>query len=304
MDISYNTEKLPTTSSGYTSSHHKAQRRLKLLHELEDRKLQLNHDRLAKAQNKVCRQLDLQRLQFTRRFSESSFNPSLLTEELSPKLSTVDSTTSDNKRIRQRKQNSFTTEGHNPPPPRRRLRSHEDLEEDSLDYPPFWLRLRSLGVPSDEDIFLAALACKSMNINEKHKLDCDDVFEPVSHLTDGSRTSRGNQITSSTQRSSSVTGVYEASDNKLLSAKGLKRSASLENKKPDWLLALCQMKREKLSRLNCNTQEEIAALVSGNKFYDSKRCHVFNVKYRPRNYRLIKSHRHTVVGMTNEFTRI
>ncbi|CAH8848907.1 unnamed protein product [Trichobilharzia szidati] len=301
MEASYNTEKLSTTSSGYASSQQKA-RRLKILHELEDRKLQLNHDRLAKAQNKVCRQLDFQRLQFTRRFSETSFNPSLL-EELSPKLSTVESTTSDIKRIRQRKQNSFSIEGYNPPaPPRRRLRSHEDLEKDSLDYP-FWLRLRSLGVPSDEDTFLAALACKNMNINEKHKLDCDDVFEPVPHVTDGSRTSRGNQIDSSTQRSSSVTGVYEASE-KLLSAKALKRSASLENKKPDWLLALCQMKREKLSRLNCNTQEEIAALVSGNKFYDSKRCHVFNVKYRPRNYRLIKSHRHTVVGMTNEFTQI
>ncbi|CAH8533013.1 unnamed protein product [Heterobilharzia americana] len=192
------------------------------------------------------------------------------------------------------KQNSMDLEIHNS---RRRLRSHEDIEE-NLDYP-FWLRLRSLGVPSDEDTLLAALTCKNMNIDEKSKPDCDDVFGSTSKLLNTNQTSTEIQMNPKKQRSSSVTEADETFEH-LLNSRRIKRSISLEDKKPDWLLALYQMKQEKLSHLNSSSKEEIAALVSGNKFYNSKRSHLLNVKYQPRNYRLIRSHRHTVVGMTNE----
>ncbi|KAK4471755.1 hypothetical protein MN116_005154 [Schistosoma mekongi] len=309
MDISTNNsekcQSVLSPTSSYASNQHKV-KRLKILQELEDRKLQLNRDRLAKAQIKVCRQLDFQRLQFTRRFSESNFNISL--EELSPKsvmiTTATENMTVDMRRMKQIRQNSIHTDAGNS---NRRLHSQENCEKDSSDQP-FWLRLRSLGVPSDEDTLLAALACKNMNIDDKEKPvddnDEDDVFESIPTPSNQSRNLTAVPINAQKQRSLSVTGADETFENLLSNTKRIKRSLSLEDKKPDWLLALNQMKREKSLRSDSNNKEEITALVRGNKFYGAKRPNVLTVKYQPRNDRLIKSHRHTVVGITHEFTPI
>ncbi|CAH8496603.1 unnamed protein product [Schistosoma turkestanicum] len=319
MDNSNNSEKYQTIS---TSNHQKA-KRLKILQELEDRKLQLNHNRLSKEQNKICKQLDFQRSQFTRRFSESNFN--LSNEELSPKLSKkIENVTFDSKKLKQLKhQHSLLTDENLKS--YCRLYSHDDNNNHDDDIgktstnQPFWLRLRSLGVPSDEDTLLAALTCKNMNIDEKEAPDVDDaeddVFESVSKPSIVNRHSTG-RISRNLlkQRSTSLTGADETFENLLNNnnnisnntnnEKRIKRSLSLEDKKPDWLLALNRMKREKLSRLNSNAQEEITALVSGNKFYGTKRPNVLTVKYQSRKDRLMKSHRHTVVGITHEFAPI
>ncbi|CAH8496594.1 unnamed protein product [Schistosoma turkestanicum] len=305
MDNSNNSEKYQTIS---TSNHQKA-KRLKILQELEDRKLQLNHNRLSKEQNKICKQLDFQRSQFTRRFSESNFN--LSNEELSPKLSKkIENVTFDSKKLKQLKhQHSLLTDENLKS--YCRLYSHDDNNNHDDDIgktstnQPFWLRLRSLGVPSDEDTLLAALTCKNMNIDEKEAPDVDDAEDDEEY-----------QEIYLKQRSTSLTGadltfenLLNNNNNNNISSetnneKRIKRSLSLEDKKPDWLLALNRMKREKLSRLNSNAQEEITALVSGNKFYGTKRPNVLTVKYQSRKDRLMKSHRHTVVGITHEFAPI
>ncbi|CAI2728927.1 unnamed protein product [Schistosoma spindalis] len=310
-----------TTTSSYTSNQHKV-KRLKILQEIEDRKLQLNYNRLMKEQNKICRQLDIQRLQLTRRFSETNFNLSF--DELTCKLLKNDNIILDFKKCKQIKQQS-------PPPPQQQqhsitmndrvhssyynLNSQDNTHNNDYLNQPFWLRLRSLGLPSDEDTLLAALTFKNMNINEKLEtnLNEDDVFESIykpSTINDPltGRISRNIQK----QRSSSVTGADEILKNVLNNnnnnsnnnnnTKRIKRSLSLEEKKPNWLLTLNQMKREKLSRTNSNIQEEITALFKGNKFYGNKRSNVITIKYQSRNDRLIKSHRHTIVGITHEFT--
>ncbi|CAH8543254.1 hypothetical protein MS3_00005073 [Schistosoma haematobium] len=308
-----------TPSLSYTSNQHKI-KRLKILQEIEDRKFQLNYNRLMKEQNKICKQLDIQRLQFTRRFSETNFNLSF--DELPCKLLKNDNIILDVKKFKQQpppqqqppspqQQHSITINDH--------VHSYYDLnsqdnihDNDHLNQP-FWLRLRSLGVPSDEDTLLAALTCKNMNIDNKLESNHneDDVFE-----SNCKPSIINNQLTRrisrniEKQRSSSVTGADEILKNVLTNnnnnnnnIKRIKRSLSLEEKKPNWLVTLNQMKRDKLSRTNSNKQEEITALFKGNKFYgNNKRSNVLTIKYQPCNDRLIKSHRHTIVGITHEFT--
>ncbi|CAH8526184.1 unnamed protein product [Schistosoma intercalatum] len=304
------------SSSSYTSNQHKI-KRLKILQEIEDRKFQLNYNRLMKEQNKICKQLDIQRLQFTRRFSETNFNLSF--DELPCKLLKNDNIILDVKKFKQQpppsqqqlpspqQQHSITINDH--------VHSYYDLNsQDNIhdnDYlnQPFWLRLRSLGVPSDEDTLLAALTCKNMNIDNKLESNHneDDVFESncKSSIINNQLTRRISRNIEK-QRSSSVTGADEILKNVLTNnnnIRRIKRSLSLEEKTPNWLVTLNQMKRDKLSRTNSNKQEEITALFKGNKFYgNNKRSNVLTIKYQSRNDRLIKSHRHTIVGITHEFT--
>ncbi|CAH8537750.1 unnamed protein product [Schistosoma curassoni] len=300
-----------SSSSSYTSNQHKI-KRLKILQEIEDRKFQLNYNRLMKEQNKICKQLDIQRLQFTRRFSETNFNLSL--DELPCKLLKNDNIILDVKKFKQQ-----------PPPPQQQrsitindhvhsnydLNSQDNIHDNDYLNQPFWLRLRSLGVPSDEDTLLAALTCKNMNIDNQLESNHneDDVFESncKSSIINNQLTRRISRNIEK-QRSSSVTGADEILKNVLTNnnnnnIKRIKRSLSLEEKTPNWLVTLNQMKRDKLSRTNSNKQEEITALFKGNKFYgNNKRSNVLTIKYQSRNDRLIKSHRHTIVGITHEFT--
>lgn len=308
---SSSTTATPSSSSSYTSNQHKI-KRLKILQEIEDRKFQLNYNRLMKEQNKICKQLDIQRLQFTRRFSETNFNLSL--DELPCKLLKNDNIILDVKKFKQQ-----------PPPPQQQrsitindhvhsnydLNSQDNIHDNDYLNQPFWLRLRSLGVPSDEDTLLAALTCKNMNIDNQLESNHneDDVFESncKSSIINNQLTRRISRNIEK-QRSSSVTGADEILKNVLTNnnnnnIKRIKRSLSLEEKTPNWLVTLNQMKRDKLSRTNSNKQEEITALFKGNKFYgNNKRSNVLTIKYQSRNDRLIKSHRHTIVGITHEFT--
>ncbi|VDP19436.1 unnamed protein product [Schistosoma margrebowiei] len=317
---SSSTTTVTPSSSSYTSNQHKI-KRLKILQEIEDRKFQLNYNRLMKEQNKICKQLDIQRLQFTRRFSETNFNLSF--DELPCKLLKNDNIILDFKKFKQQQQPS--PQQQQPPPPQQQqhsitnndhvhsyydFNSQDNIHDNDYLNQPFWLRLRSLGVPSDEDTLLAALTCKNMNIDNKLETNYneDDVFESncKSSIINDQLLTRRISRNIEKQRSSSVTGADELLKNVLTNnnnIKLIKRSLSLEEKKPNWLVTLNQMKRDKLTRINSNKQEEITALFKGNKFYGhNKRSNVLTIKYQPRNDRLIKSHRHTIVGITHEFT--
>ncbi|XP_018650813.1 hypothetical protein Smp_137810 [Schistosoma mansoni] len=253
MDISNPSEKSSSIIPLSFISNQQKIKRLKLLQELENRKFQLNYNRLIKEQNKIYKQLDIQRLQFTRRLSETNF---ILDD--SSKLDNIDS-----KKI---KQPSIQNDDHGNSD--HRLHSQDNIHEKDHLNQPFWLRLRSLGVPSDEDILLSALTCKNMNINDKLEsdvIDEDDVFESNSKSS-----IIKNSKNIQKQRSSSVTGADEFyknlskphNNNHNHPIKRIKRSLSLEEQKPNWLLTLNQLKREKLLRNHSNTQEEITALLA------------------------------------------
>lgn len=235
-------EKALSSSLLNSATNYKA-RRLKILQELEDRKLQINNEKLTKAQNKFCRQLDIQRLQLTRRFSESNFSSALLEDLREPSKTDI-----------RRKYSVHSCHSNLAPLDHFSSLEHKFVPTDPEQ--PFWLRIPSLGILPDEDQ-------RTYTINNKLGIQGDDILNSDSMISANNAARRSASVSENRNTDGSEVTQYKRRS---------KRSSSTEERTPTWLLSLYQLRREKILNLKSEKREELAALVSGNKGCDAKNC--------------------------------